>query len=138
MGIPTFSDPYTGYNYNISFIGHGAIELVDEPARMTHVKYPSGCALFGDGEYSGGANKFMRSPFKSDGDNFSARSAGTQGYRHVSKTSVAWVDGHASLQKELYTETESSDQKEEIEDHNAKGETKIGFLSPDNRAYDLK
>lgn len=133
----TLADPYTGYNYNTSYIGHGAGETVRKSARTTNVKNSAGCAIFGDGQYSGGANKYMRSPFKSEIDMFSARAAGTQGWRHSSKTAVAWVDGHVSLQREMYTDTESS-QKAEIEKYNAEAKCKIGFLSPDNRAYDLK
>jgi prepilin-type N-terminal cleavage/methylation domain-containing protein/prepilin-type processing-associated H-X9-DG protein len=133
----SLADRYTGYNYNTSFIGHGAGETIRRPARTTHVRDTAGCALFGDGEYSGGANKYMRSPFKSDSDEFYARASGTQGWRHSSKTSVAWVDGHASFQREIFTETESS-QKTEIEKHNAESKYKIGFLSADNRAYDLR
>lgn len=133
----TLADRYTGYNYNTSFIGHGAGETVSKPARTTHVRDTAGCALFGDGEYSGGANKYMRSPFKSDSDMFYARASGTQGWRHSSKTAVAWVDGHTSLQKERFTDTEPSE-KAEIEQHNADAKYKIGFLSADNRAYDLK
>ena len=133
----TLADPFTGYNYNTSYIGRGAGETIRTPARTAEVKNTSGCALFGDGEYSGGANKYMRSPFKSDYDMFPARAAGTQGWRHSEKTAAVWVDGHASLQKEIYTDTESS-QKDEIEEHNEQAEYKIGFLSVDNRAYDLK
>ena len=118
---------YTGYNYNTSYIGRGGTE---RPARITQVRRPARCALFGDGEYSGGANKFMRSPFTSDTDPFPFRSAGTQGYRHNKKTNVAWCDGHASSQIEIYIDTEEGETNKI-----AQG---TGFLSPDNSAYNLQ
>ena len=42
-------DPYTGYNYNTSYIGHGQHESVTEPARVSTVRQPAGTVLFGDG-----------------------------------------------------------------------------------------
>jgi len=130
-------DLYTGYNYNTSFIGHGTSEAIVAPAKITQVKKPWRCALFGDGEYDGGANKFMRSPWKNEGDTFPFRAAGTQGYRHSGKTNVAWCDGHAGSRKELYTET-LPEEKNRIEQYNNTAKIKIGFLSPDNSAYDLE
>jgi prepilin-type N-terminal cleavage/methylation domain-containing protein/prepilin-type processing-associated H-X9-DG protein len=137
-GSANSNDPYTGYNYNTSYIGHGAMEVVKTPAKTTQVRKPQECALFGDGEYSNGANKFMRAPFMSDGDWFQFRTAGTQGYRHGGSTNVAWCDGHANSQKELYTETEDAGDKAKLEKYNRKAKVKIGFLSPDNSAYDLE
>lgn len=133
----TPGDPYTGYNYNTSYIGHGSNEVVETPARTTQVKKPSRCALFGDGEYYDGANKFMRSPFKSEYDTFSFRAAGTQGYRHNAKTNVVWCDGHTSSQKQLYTKSLPAEE-DKIKRHNNAAKTKIGFLSPDNSSYDLE
>ncbi len=153
-------DPYTGYNYNTSYIGHGQGESVTGaytgsivinptipgdisivlPAKISQVKKPATCALFGDGQFYGGADKFMRSPWYWDGDYDMSilRAAGTQGYRHNRMTNVAWCDGHASSQKELYTNSTST-VRARIEAYNAKNnDCKIGFLSPDNSAYDLK
>ena len=152
------SAAYTGYNYNTSFIGHGQGESVSGsytgsvitnptlplftivmPAKTTQVRKPVACALFGDGQYAGGANKFMRSPWYWEGDyDFLIRKAGTQGYRHNRMTNVAWCDGHATSQKELYTES-INQVRLSIERYNATvTDCKIGFLSPDNSAYDLK
>jgi len=150
--------PFTGYNYNTSYIGHGQGERVSSsytgtvvanpslpsydivmPAKAIQVKMPAFCALFGDGHYAGGANKFMRSPRHWDGDyDFTIRKGGTQGYRHNGLTNVAWCDGHATSQKKLYTE--SIDQvRLQIERYNELiSNCKIGFLSPDNSTYDLK
>jgi prepilin-type N-terminal cleavage/methylation domain-containing protein/prepilin-type processing-associated H-X9-DG protein len=133
-----FADPYTGYNYNTSYIGHGSGESIVMPAKAIQVKRPGNCALFGDGEYAGGANKFMRAPWPSQGDaQFSGRFAGTQGYRHCGKTNVAFCDGHAQSWAELYTKTDPIG-KANLEQYNKNHEIKIGFLSPDNSTYDLK
>jgi prepilin-type processing-associated H-X9-DG protein len=132
-------DPYTGYNYNTSYIGHGQFESCVTPARADMVRRPDQCVLFGDGQWENGANKFMRAPWPNPGDlTFGGRYAGTQGYRHSSKTNVAWCDGHATSQKELYTES-TKKVSCKIEKYNeVTKDCKIGFLSPDNSAYDLE
>jgi prepilin-type N-terminal cleavage/methylation domain-containing protein/prepilin-type processing-associated H-X9-DG protein len=123
-------DPYSGYNYNVSYIGHGSAEAFAKPVKAMEVKHPSKCALFGDGQWSGGANKFMRSPFLWGKDTFPARSAGTQGFRHLGKTNVVYCDGSACSSARCYTQTEASEVP-----NIAPG---TGFLSPDNSAYDLE
>jgi prepilin-type processing-associated H-X9-DG protein len=131
-GAPT--EKYTGYNYNTSYIGHGQGERPrEEPAALKDVRRPPECALFGDGEYASGANKFMRAPWddpSSGGDLFDGRSAGTQGYRHMGRTNVAWCDGHAAFLRERHTETDQGEQQ--------MIGAGTGFLSRDNRFYDLK
>ena len=125
------SDPFTGYNYNTSYIGHGGGESVRGPATISSVRRPARCALFGDGEYANGANKFMRAPWKNPGDaSFTGRSSGTQGFRHAGKSSVAFCDGHAQAWRERYTETYEADAENIAEG--------TGFLSADNSLYDLK
>jgi len=133
-------DPYTGYNYNTSYIGHGQYEDITAPAKKSRVRNSAGCVLFGDGQWSGGANKFMRSPLRAPGDRtFNGRYAGTQGYRHSDKTNVVWADGHAVSFKKLFTTVEPSRRIADIEEYNETNKRrKIGFLSPDNSAYDLK
>lgn len=126
--------PYTGYNYNTSYVGHGQGEAIEKPAAFARIRRPAECALFGDGEYSGGVNKFMRSPFKDvehGGDDFDSRSAGTQGYRHLRRTNVAFADGHAVSWREQWTETHDN-QRESV----LRAPT-TGFLSKDNSLYDL-
>ena len=131
------ADPYTGYNYNTSYIGHGIMEWIKTSARQIDVRKPSLCALFGDGEQISGPNKFMRSPFPDSHDFFTFRAAGAQGFRHDGKTNVVWCDGHASSHSKVYTESISS-QESILINHNKSANVKIGFLSPDNSAYDLK
>jgi prepilin-type processing-associated H-X9-DG protein/prepilin-type N-terminal cleavage/methylation domain-containing protein len=125
------AEPFTGYNYNTSYIGHGSAESIPQPARYYEVTTPAYTALFGDGEYGGGANKFMRAPWANPGDlSFNGRYAGTQGFRHRGRTNVAFCDGRAESAGDCYTQTYPED-RERI----AEG---TGFLSPDNRLYDLK
>jgi len=121
------TDPYTGYNYNTSFIGHGQFEAIVAPAKVTQIRNPSKTAIFGDGQYRAGANKFMRAPWPNPGDEtFAGRWAGTQGFRHLGMTNVAFCDGHAESLRDRFTD-------------NADGAANVapgtGFLSPDNRMY---
>ncbi len=124
------SDPFTGYNYNTSFLGHGQFENIPAPAKASAVKNPAQTAIFGDGGYSGGANKFMRAPWPNPGDQtFSGRWAGTQAFRHQKRTSVAWVDGHAESWRQRFTENKNGA---------ANVAPDTGFLSADNSLYDLE
>lgn len=121
-------DPVTGYNYNTSYLGRGQFESIPTPARAAWVKRPSETVLFGDGEYSGGANKFMRAPWPSPGDaGFRGRWTGTQGFRHAGRSNASFGDGHAASLRGRYTD-------------NADGGDRVapgtGFLSPDNSLYD--
>ncbi len=122
------ADPYTGYNYNTSYIGHGQYESNPAPARVADVRRPAETALFGDGQYAGGADKFMRAPWPNSGDaSFAGRWAGTQGYRHRGgRTNVAFCDGHAESRGDRFTANQ---------DGAANVAAGTGFLSADNRAY---
>lgn len=123
-------DPHTGYNYNTSFIGHGQFESIPEPAKAGSVKHPDATVLFGDGQYAGGANKFMRAPFPNPGDvSFRGRWAGTQGFRHLGRSNTAFCDGHVESMRASYTNTV---------DAAAQVAPDTGFLSPDNSLYDLE
>jgi prepilin-type N-terminal cleavage/methylation domain-containing protein/prepilin-type processing-associated H-X9-DG protein len=122
-------DPYTGYNYNTSFIGHGQFESIPEPAKAASVRRPSDTALFGDGQYAAGANKFMRAPWPNPGDaSFTARWSGTQGFRHHGRSNTGFVDGHAESRRDCFRENRSGTNNVA---------TGTGFLSPDNSLYDL-
>ncbi len=130
---PTASDPYTGYNYNTSFIGHGAGETIFPPAKMSQIRRPSEIALFGDGEYGGGTNKYMRAPIREtpvtrgDGVSVITRAAGTQGFRHRRMTNVCYADAHAESVRERHTKTGPT---------LATVAAGTGFIAPDNRGYD--
>lgn len=123
-------DPYTGYNYNTSYIGHGQYESIPESAQTSSVKEPVHTLLFGDGEYSAGANKFMRAPWPSAGDeSFRGRWAGTQGFRHLSQSNAAYCDGHVESLRQCFVDNKDGSK------YVAKG---TGFLSSDNALYDLE
>jgi len=120
------TDPYTGYNYNTSYIGHGQDESIPEPAKTSDVRHPVKTVLFGDGQCASGADKFMRAPWI---DDFWGASAGTQGFRHQNRSNAAFCDGHAESLAACYT-------------NNADGAASVapgtGFLSADNSMYDLQ
>jgi prepilin-type N-terminal cleavage/methylation domain-containing protein/prepilin-type processing-associated H-X9-DG protein len=124
------ADPYTGYNYNTSFLGHGQFESVPEPAKTAAVRQPASTVIFGDGQYSAGANKFMRAPWPNPGDaSFNGRWAGTQGFRHERRSNTAFCDGHAESLRDRFTD-------------NANGAANVapgtGFLCASNSLYDLE
>ena len=127
-------DPYTGYNYNVSYIAPNKDDGSPSPIQFTTVKSPAQCVIFGDGEFSGGANKYMRAPLVDNSDptqgdkGFTARSSGTQGFRHNHATNAAYCDGHVAPVRQRYTNTT---------DITAVAEN-TGFLSEDNSAYDLR
>jgi prepilin-type processing-associated H-X9-DG protein len=129
-------DIFTGYNYNSSYLGGTTLirkgfrlPNSTESAKLFDIKNPAECAVFGDGEYESGANKFMRSPFAGDLDaDASLALGGTQGFRHRGCTNVGFADGHCESLKKRYTTTEAYGTP-------AKG---CGFLSEDNRLYDLE
>jgi prepilin-type N-terminal cleavage/methylation domain-containing protein/prepilin-type processing-associated H-X9-DG protein len=129
-------DPFTGYNYNASFIGGTAAVnngqvvpgTVVMSSRISGVRRPGQCAIFGDGQWADGANKFMRSPLPGKLDAFfSGRCAGTQGYRHLGRTNVAYCDGSVKSVRECHKGSDPTDVVDGT-----------GFLSEDNDAYDLK
>ena len=144
-------DPYTGYNYNASYVGtfrkrrrqsvsaDGSVvprwEIAVNPARTSDIRSPARCAVFGDGHYLGGANKFMRSPW---GGEHGARDtwftvgrgAGAQGFRHLGRTNVGFADGHAAPVAERFTDTYDTEK--------ANLGPQDGFLSSGNRLYELR
>jgi len=122
-------EAHTGYNYNTSYIGHGQFESIPWPAKAGAVLQPTRTVLFGDGEYGGGANKFMRAPWPNPGDEtFRGRWAGTQGFRHSGLSNAGFCDGHVESLRDRHT-------------LNADGADRVaagtGFLSADNSIYDL-
>ena len=129
-GSANYADnPYTGYNYNTSFIGHGQGEDIETPAVAAEVRHPARTAIFGDGQYGAGADKFMRAPWPNPGDaGFVGRWGGTQGFRHQGRSNTAFCDGHAEPLDAVFTD-------------NADGAANVargtGFLSADNSLYQL-
>lgn len=112
-GLPG-SDPFTGYNYNTTFIGaegslpgpgpDGAMVEGWANARLgvpaSQFRRPGEAALFGDAGWKGGPNKFMRAPMNSVELNLSVVYAGGQAFRHSGGCNVAWLDGHVTCTRE--------------------------------------
>ena len=128
---------YTGYNYNSSYVGGS--RFIDDgvitssstrSASLDSITAPDTCAVFGDGEFETGANKFMRSPNKGPLDgglDSGTRIAGAQGFRHRGKTTnVAYADGTVRSVDTCFTTSGR---------HTA--DPGCGFLSSDNSAYSL-
>lgn len=101
-------DPFTGYNYNTSFIGAEAPFPLTGWDAVRHGVPPhacaraSQCAMFGDGGWKGGANKFMRGPKNSEGLPLNVIYGGGQAFRHRSCTNIAFIDGHVSAAQTPY------------------------------------
>ena len=82
-------DPFTGYNYNTTFIGGEApfpntgFSLVRWGVKPHACQRSSQTAMFGDGGYSSGANKFMRAPLNNEEYDLTTIYAGTQPLRHT-------------------------------------------------------
>lgn len=147
LGSSTFGgDPVTGFNYNTSFIGaEGSWPITDSDGRvhsgwqtarkglaMNQHRRPSETALFGDGGWQWGANKFMRAPSASVEMDLGIVYGGAQAYRHQGCTNVAWLDGHVrSVCRQCQGMHESATLLA-----SPMGWPANGFLSNDDSAYD--
>ncbi len=132
---------HSGYNYNTSYVGWclwrpelvrfrptGRIIVEADPALADRIRRPAACALFGDGQFADGANKFMRAPLGGrDRGYFADFHAGTQGYRHLGSSGAAFCDGHVEAWK----------WRDEFRAGNPNVAAGTGFLCGDNSLYDL-
>ena len=138
-GETNYADPYTGYNYNTTYVG-GETETLNfgwedfrPGARYSACRHTARVAIFGDGGMgNGGTNKFMRAPLNTVEGNLEQVYAGGQAFRHGKGTVVAYLDGHvdrvaAPHKGELATDELLGDPM---------GYPGNGFLSNDDRAYD--
>ena len=131
-------DPYTGYNYNTSYIGGEAPfpqtgwDAVRWGVRPHACRRASQTAIFGDAGYAAGAQKFMRAPLNREGQNLDMIYSGGQAFRHARSTNVAYVDGHVGSVYHPYPGDLATEEllAEEM------GYPKNGFLSNDDGAYD--
>jgi len=109
LGNSTFGDdPSTGYNYNTSYIGaegrfpeqdsSGAWidgwRLARRGVESAQFRKTSTTALFGEGGWRGGANKFMRAPSANVEGDLPTVYGGGQAFRHSGCTHVCYLDGH--------------------------------------------
>lgn len=146
-GSSTFgADPATGYNYNTTFIGaEGSMPHLDPNGTLIEgwaacrrgvtagsLHRAAQVALFGDGGWSGGANKFMRAPGNTVEFSLNTIHAGTQAFRHAGCTNCVFLDGHVECRTQPWEGIHATEQLlAEIT-----GFPKNGFLSDDDSAYD--
>ncbi len=140
------ADPYTGYNYNTSFLGaEGEYPWTDQSGKriqgwqaarrgLTSSQHhkPDRCALFADGGWKGGANKFMRAPLNSVEYNIGLVYAGGQAFRHQGCCNVVHLDGHCSAVTDPCKGTHASNWLLD----NLMSYPENAFLSEDDTAYD--
>ncbi len=131
-------DPFTGYNYNTSYVGGEAFfpntswDAVHWGVKPHASDRSSQAAMFGDGAYASGANKFMRAPLGHEGLDMYTIYAGGQAFRHRRSTIVAYVDGHVgSVVQPKKGLNATDDLLEQV-----MGYPDNGFLSDDDSAYD--
>jgi type II secretory pathway pseudopilin PulG len=147
-GASTFgSDPFTGFNYNTTYLGAeghmpylgagGQIVQGWDAARLgippDRFRQPDKTAVFGQGGWAGGANKFMRAPLNSVEGDLWLVYAGGQAFRAVGGTTiVAYLDGRvasvAQPRQGIHATPALLEQTMRFP-HN-------GFLSDDDDAYD--
>jgi len=139
------ADPFGGYNYNTTFIGaEGAFPYFGDDGKIVDGwaaarpgvpgalhRRPSETALFGDGGYGGGANRFMRAPGNSVEFNLGLLYAGGQAFRHGDGCNVVHLDGHCSTCRQPRRGVHATDALLGIMDF-----PRNGFLSDDDSAYD--
>ena len=139
-------DPATGYNYNTTFVGaEGRFPTLDADGRLLEGwdhcrrgvpaaahRRPSTTALFGDGGWIAGANKFMRAPSNIVEVDLGLVHGGTQAFRHASCSNLVYLDGHVEC---CDTACEGEHRNEgflqTITDF-----PRNGFLSDDDTSYD--
>ena len=146
-GPSTFgNDPATGYNYNTSFIGaEGQFPLLGPDGNwidgwnaarkgvpVASHRRPSETALFGDGGWKGGANKFMRAPSASVEGDLGVVYGGGQAFRHRGCANCVFLDGHV----EGWTQCCEGMLATQPLLHEILGYGKNGFLTEDDSAYD--
>ena len=140
------SAPLTGYHYNTSFIGHeGFYPEVGADGRMrdgwSRVRLGLNCAqrrrtdsvaMFADGGFRGGANKYMRAPGNTVEFDVGMIHAGTSAFRHRGSCNCCFLDGHiASIGQPCASDLSTKDLLKFVSDF-----PKNGFLSGDDSAYD--
>ena len=146
-GPSTFgADPATGYNYNTTYVGaEGRFPTIDDEGRIhdgwnncrkgvpaaIH-RRPSNVAIFGDGGWANGANKFMRAPSCTVEPDVAMVCAGAQAFRHHNCTNCVFLDGHSECRESAFEGPHASEELlQEIMDF-----PRNGFLSEDDSAYD--
>lgn len=138
-------DPFTGYNYNTTFIGaegrfpqvgpggtildgwaNVRVGLASAQCRNTQA------AVLGDAGWAGGTNKYMRAPMNTVEGDLLMVCAGTQAFRHLGCSHVARLDGSVHGACTSCAGALSTPQAlDQVMGHPANG-----FLSEDDGPYD--
>ena len=140
------ADPSTGYHYNTTYLGaegllpstHEDGSRLDGWQRVRAGVGPGqwrrteSVAVFADGGWRGGANKFMRAPSARVEGDLSLVYAGASAFRHGGRCNVAWLDGHVEGVEQPHEGVNATPTLlRSVMDWPANG-----FLSPDDSAYD--
>ena len=139
-GDSTFgADPFTGYNYNTTYIGGEAAfpetgwHAVRSGVHAAACRRTAQTVLFGAGGWRGGANKFMRAPLNSESFALGTLYAGGQAFRYVDDTTVtAFLDGHVEVLERAYRGELATDEVLA----SSMDFPRNGFLSDDDARYD--
>ncbi len=138
-GGTNFTDRFTGYNYNTTYVGgestfpHNWDPRYYRPGvRYGAFRWTTRVAVFGDGGRVGGTNKFMRAPMNTEGHHPQTIYSGGQAFRHQKSTTVAYVDCHVGIVNAPARGRLATDALlEDMMDY-----PRNGFLSEDDSAYD--
>lgn len=146
-GSSTFGDdPATGYNYNTTYVGAEGLPPIPGPDgrpldgwNRCRRGIPAAAhrrgwrtALFGDGGWIDGANKFMRAPSNDVETDLNLVHGGTQAFRHSGCTHVCCLDGHVESRQVPFRGVHA----DEARLANISNFPDNGFLSDDDTAYD--
>ncbi|MCE9620271.1 MAG: type II secretion system GspH family protein [Planctomycetes bacterium] len=139
-------EPLTGYHYNTSFIGHeGFYPELGSDGRMhdgwsrvrlglnaTQRRRTDTVAVFADGGFRGGTNRFMRAPGNTVESDAGLIHAGTSAFRHRGCCNACFLDGHgATFGDPCRSALSTADLLKYVVDF-----PRNGFLSGDDSAYD--
>ncbi|HMN97173.1 MAG TPA: prepilin-type N-terminal cleavage/methylation domain-containing protein [Phycisphaerales bacterium] len=146
-GASTFAgDPHTGYQYNTTYLGtEGFLPSMGSDGAwidgwanarpglptMQH-RRTAETAVFADGGWKNGANKFMRAPSNQVENDLAMVYAGGQAFRHSGSCNVAWLDGHCACATTPREGMHATPQLLE----SIMGWPRNGFLSEDDAAFD--
>jgi prepilin-type processing-associated H-X9-DG protein len=107
-GTTNTADPFTGYNYNTTYVGgEGQFmfwgwDRFRPGVRYSACRWTARVAMFGDGGREGGTNKYMRAPMNTVEGDLDKVYTGGQAFRHQMATNVAYLDGHVAMARDPF------------------------------------
>jgi prepilin-type N-terminal cleavage/methylation domain-containing protein/prepilin-type processing-associated H-X9-DG protein len=124
----TWGDPYTGYAYNVTYVGGDAAANPPwYPVSVAGIQTPAETVCFCDAAYWNSwdpvglaATKFLRAP----SDPYYSWTGPSVHFRHNRVANVTYCDGHAKAATRICNQSTS--------------DPTLGDLSTDDSAYDLK